>query len=194
MLDSVPIAHHNSGYEGVSAHLATLTNNMLEHDMADSIIIPEGAKAILIANSDKLAIVDKDDYDSLIKCKWYIRKDGYLNNARGKLIHRIIMNPPSNMVIDHINRDKLDNRKCNLRICNQSQNLFNQESVRGGTSKYKGVHWHTKRKGWIAKIMVNKKLIHIGQFKSELDAANAYNESAKKYYGEFARLNAILEK
>src|SRR5574343_1897382 len=142
--------------------------------------------------------VDDEDYEYLSKYKWSIYKRGStyycVSSISGKhrQIHRFILehhsNNLENMVVDHINGNGLDNRKENLRICTIAQNIMNSSKRKGVTySKFKGVTWDKMDKTWIAYIMFNRKRIHIGCFKSEIEAACAYNVAAIKYFGEFAR-------
>ncbi len=139
---------------------------------------------------NKFVIVDNIDYEQLKQWKWSLHGTNY-HYARGwvngqkVLMHRLILNAPGNMDVDHINGNGLDNRRCNLRVYTRSQNQMNARS-RKGTSKYKGIHWNSKHKKWIASIRINGKLKVIGEFDSEVKAAKAYNESANKYFGEFA--------
>jgi hypothetical protein len=143
----------------------------------------------------KFAIVDQKEYDELNKVKWYVQEgDGLyaIHRRGGKTLwmHRVIMNAPADMKVDHGNNDGLDNRKENLRLATNSENNKNRRKMRGNfTSKYKGVFWDKRRKCWVARINVNGKLIHLGSFKSELEAAKAYDAAAKKYHGKFACLN-----
>jgi hypothetical protein len=102
------------------------------------------------------------------------------------LLHRFIMDCPDDMVVDHINHNTLDNRKCNLRVCTQSENLRNQI----GTNKYyKGVYKSGNM--FNARIKLNGKNVNLGLFDSEVDAAKAYNQAALEYHGEFALLNEV---
>jgi hypothetical protein len=108
------------------------------------------------------------------------------------LHHFIIGDPPPGMVVDHINGDRLDNRRANLRFCTLAQNKQNSRPYRGGTSRYKGVSWKRTGKGtgkWLARIRVDGKDIHLGFHKEEEEAAKAYDTAAIRYYGEFARTN-----
>lgn len=91
--------------------------------------------------------------------------------------------------VDHINRDNTDNRLCNLRRCSHKQNLYNQSSTHGSTSRFLGVHWDRARGNWAAKISVAGKTIHLGRFHDELKAAAAYDKAAAHHFGEFANLN-----
>jgi len=92
-------------------------------------------------------------------------------------------------VVDHINHNRSDNRRCNLRTCTQSQNMANRRKHKGLSSKYKGVHWRKKEKRWRAQIRINYRTIYLGQFVDELDAATAYDITALKYFGEFTLPN-----
>lgn len=151
-------------------------------------------------------LIDDEDYDKIKNYTWHISK-GILNynfyirhdiRKNGKLksiiMHRLIMNCPDGMVIDHINGNTLDNRKCNLRICYQKDNTKNRIKRNTKTSsKYKGVSFRSDIKKYRVRIQLNKKLLTIGYFESEVEAAKKYNEYAKIHYGEFARLNIIQE-
>jgi hypothetical protein len=102
------------------------------------------------------------------------------------------MATPKGKDTDHINGDTLDNRRCNLRVCSHQQNISNRKKQRNPTtSQYKGVHLDKARGKWHAKLRSHGRMVHIGYFTSEEDAAQAYNEAARKHFGEFARLNVI---
>lgn len=149
----------------------------------------------------KVALVDDDDYDYLMQWKWYTMNDTRANFFRpvrmgkdGKTVymHRVIMNCPNNMLVDHINRDTLDNRRENLRICNKKQNNVNSIKSRVGTSGYKGVtyeHRNHRTPRWVSQIEINGKNNKIGRFKSKISAALAYDCVAECIHGEFAYLN-----
>ena len=120
-----------------------------------------------------------------------------IGDGKQKIIflHRIIVNAPKDMVVDHINGDSLDNRRCNLRICTHRQNMMNQHK-----KTWKGVA-HRRSRGsikehWQAYITIRddgkKKFKSLGCFyDGPLSAAIAYNEAAKKYFGEYACLNDL---
>ena len=99
-------------------------------------------------------------------------------------MHRFILNLKGRELADHINHNILDHRLCNLRKCTHAQNQMNRKVFCKKISKYLGVSIYI-----VATITVNGKSIHLGHFKTEEDAAHAYDEAAKKYHGEFANLN-----
>ncbi len=143
-------------------------------------------------------IIDDEDFEWLNEYKWYINCGGYVTrfqliNGKRKqfFMHREILNTPENFRSDHINGNKLDNRKKNLRVATQQQNCFNRKQEIRNKSGYKGVCWSKQRKKWMTRIEVNNKKIYLGFFDNKLEAANAYNKGAIKYHGEFARLNQI---
>jgi hypothetical protein len=105
------------------------------------------------------------------------------------MLHRLVMAPPSDADIDHINGDPLDNRRENLRIATTQQNLRNMRPHRDGSSVYKGVSWHKASKKWRAVLTVDGKQQCIGYFRDPAVAAAAYDERAKVAFGEFAYLN-----
>jgi len=146
-------------------------------------------------------LIDVEDYPKVKPYKWHISTKGYAvttivtKNKKRKLLflHHLILkpNPPVSPFIDHKNRDKLDNRKLNLRRCSQSQNSANSIKPKTNKSGFKGVSWNKQMNKWRAVIGHNRKMIRIGWFEKKEDAALAYNETAKKIYGEFAKLNAV---
>ena len=104
-------------------------------------------------------------------------------------MHRLIMLPPPGLVTDHINRNGLDNRRCNLRIATHSQNNANKAPMRGKTaSVYKGVS-KTPYGKWQAMTRTKGKELYLGTFESEIDAAKAYDKKVFELHGEFAYLN-----
>ena len=147
---------------------------------------------------DKFTLVDDEDYEELNQWKWrfdnlaVIRQIWNKREKRGITLsmHREIMKPLKGMVIDHKNHDRLDNRKSNLRICTQSQNLMNIISNRG-SSKYKGVYRHPINNVWIACIRLNSKGYNLGSFKTEKEAAKQYNCAAYILFGKFSYENIL---
>lgn len=163
-------------------------------DITDA--LAEGARLIPLTQ-DKFAIVDAEDYELLSRYNWYAAKDkrsyyAVRNVKRSRIqirMHRIILNAPPGLLVDHINHNGLDNRKANLRLCTPFQNSFNQRPRRGTSSEYKGVHFYKRLKKFMASITLNQKRYHLGYFKSEIDAAKAYDRKAMELFGRFAYLN-----
>ncbi len=141
------------------------------------------------------AIVDADDYDRLAQHKWCVggKKGQYYAQRKSHgtivLMHREIIDVPAGFMCDHINHVRLDNRKCNLRVCTPAQNQYNRLPSEHGTSRYKGVCWHKVSRRWEASIGYQNRLIHIGYFDYAEDAAIAYDDMAIHLFGEFACLN-----
>ena len=144
----------------------------------------------------KQAIVDDADYALLSKYKWCTRRtcNGSLYAVRtcyseeGSIsvpMHRVITSCPDDKVVDHVNHNGLDNRRENLRVCTVSQNAQNS-LPRRRSSKFKGVHWHTRDRKWVAKIKFEGKSTFIGCFTDEVKAARAYDIKAIELHGEFA--------
>ena len=147
---------------------------------------------IQVYGTFRTAIIDYEDYDRVTQHKWYYGKSNKAISTFGDgkdtiLLSRFILDirDPS-ILVDHINRDKFDNRKQNLRLCNKSQNAAN---CKARIYKYKGITYNPRNRNWNAQIKINYKKIHLGCFKTDEGAARAYDEAAKKYFGEFARLN-----
>ncbi len=151
-------------------------------------------------SAGKFVIVDDDDFDTLNSYSWHISGYGYASrytgggrkNASSITMHRQIMNEPNGIGVDHINGNKLDNRKCNLRLASQSQNNMNARPRKNSTSPYKGVYWNEGKNRWTCRLQKENQPVHIGHFLTQRDAALAYNVAALEHFGEFARLNVII--
>lgn len=148
------------------------------------------------------AMVDKDDYDKINQFNWhyalgYARRNIRLDSGerRTEFMHRVIANTPDDKYTDHINGNTLDNRKMNLRHVEQYQNARNARKRNDAASNYKGVNRHKRKQDligkWKAGIQVDKKRVFLGYYESEIEAALAYNEAAKKYFKEYAVLNEV---
>ena len=136
--------------------------------------------------------VDEETYEQFVKgYRFRMDKDGYVrftsrkNGLHSKLLHRMIMDCPEDMMIDHINHDKLNNSRNNLRICTTQQNNMNASKQKNNTSGIIGVNWHKKSEKWRARIRFNKKEINLGLFDNLEDACKARKEGEIKYFGEY---------
>lgn len=151
---------------------------------------------------DKVTIVDDEDYVYLIQWKWFYHIDkksgrtGYayandrVNNKPISLrMHRLIMQPPIDMEVDHINGNGIDNRKMNLRICSHKDNSRNLRTKKINKSGYRGVFYDNERCKWTAQIKINYKSTFIGRYNSKEDAAIAYDMAAIKHFGDYANTN-----
>ncbi len=156
-------------------------------------------------NSEKFGeqtiLIDDEDYEkikgkslSLFKNSRAGKEVLYVRtswiNGKRFLLHRFLTDCPKDKLIDHINHNPLDNRKSNLRICNNAENKMNMGRYKTNKeSKYKGVFIYNKI--ITAAIGFNGKPIHLGKFQTQKDAAKAYNKKAIELFGEFAYLNEI---
>ena len=147
---------------------------------------------------NKFAIVDDEDYEYLNQRKWCfdgryaVRNSPRHHYKRTQIsMHRFIMTAPDNMQVDHKNLNRLDNRKANLRLCTPAQNSYNANKRSHNKSGYKGVSWVKSRQKYLAQIHIEGKTKNLGRFVVLKEAVKVYNESAKKHYGEFARLNQL---
>lgn len=141
-----------------------------------------------------LCQIDEEDFKLFKKYKWYVTVRGYITrDVKGQklLFHRMIMNCPAGMYVDHIDGDPTNNKKENLRIVTHQQNMMNK--MKRNNRKYKGVYWQEHAKKWRSSISVNQKRIHIGYFNNPVEAAMAYNTMAIELHGEYAKLNIINE-
>lgn len=158
-------------------------------------------KIIELKNSNLKTIVDDEDYMEYNNITWSFHKALGVYSSRKTIcyLHRLIMNAPKGLVVDHIDGNKLNNQKNNLRICTQGNNSKNQKKPKNNSSGYKGVmldSWAVSqnlKKKWIARIKVNRKGINLGRYLTKIEAAIAYNKAAEFYYGEYANLNIITK-
>lgn len=148
-------------------------------------------KYITLANGSKTK-VDDDDYQEVSKHSWHLT-NGYpsrhRNDGSGKkmYLHRFVAKTPDNLHTDHINGDKLDNRKANLRNVTASQNHMNRrkDGRKGLTSALKGAQYHKASGLWRSRIKVGDKHLSLGYFKTEMEAHTAYIQAAKEHFGDY---------
>jgi len=151
------------------------------------------------------AIVDAEDFDWLSQWNWIAHKDRHtfyaVRNTSRKLgkrqfirMHRLIINPPKGIQVDHRDGNGLNNSRSNLRYATCQQNAYNRRpQKRSKSSKYKGVSWHKGDQKWHALIKYQQKLHFLGAYSSEYEAALAYNFAAFQYFGVFARMNEFSQ-
>ncbi len=147
----------------------------------------------------KVAIVDGGDYERLSHFKWQAHKDQdglwyacrteYEPRKRRVLMHRLIVDAPDRLYVDHRSHDTLDNRRDNLRIVDGSQSAFNRRHRRTSRSPYKGITFHRGSGMWRARIANIKGRISLGLFSTPEAAARAYDVAARHLHGEFCCVN-----
>ncbi len=197
----VDFHRHKKSADGLQHYCIACVNKVPYRRVPNEYDLCNGVVTITI-HSDKHGIyqsqIDCIDYPVVKKYYWslYISEKSntqYLQSRRKEKkiwLHRLITDAPTNYDVDHIDRDGLNNRRDNLRVCTHSQNLCNQHGTRG-SSKYKGVYWNKNQRRWIAYIKTNGKQVRLGSYRDENKAAEAYNCAALNYHGEFARLNEV---
>lgn len=141
-----------------------------------------------------LAQLDDADHGYFSQWTWYVDSKGYAKRdiqvagrKYPRKLHRLVADAPDGVIVDHINGDKLDNRRENLRLVTPRQNCLNRSANKG--RKYKGVYKNHKAATYTARINADGKSRYLGSFRDPIDAAKAYDEAAKEYFGDYARLN-----
>jgi hypothetical protein len=150
----------------------------------------------------QIAIVDNEDYDrvkgytwfannwtgssKLLSAKTWVEKGGKRHLVS---LHRFLLNLPSNSSVLFRNDNPLDCRRSNMEIVTPKDACRTGRLKRNNTSGYKGVTWSTQKGRWRAFIKVDRRQIHLGFFDDPVEAAHAYDDAARKYFGKFARLN-----
>lgn len=144
----------------------------------------------------RFALVSVEDAELVLARGWSVTPfDAVQASVGGKVtwLHHFIMGKPLAGVVDHINGNRLDNRRSNLRFATVAQNAHNGSSHTGASSRYKGVSWYAPQSNWRARICLYGKIRFIGYFASETEAARAYDKEATRLFGAFARLNFASE-
>jgi len=140
----------------------------------------------------KALLIDDDDYRHYLSHSWSVHRKGYLiysSRGTGLRFHRLVMNAKPGQLVDHINGDRLDNRKSNLRLCDNSKNLANRGPQKNNTSGFKGVYWAKDVKKWKAQIAFQGKRMYIGSTSNIYEAVKMYDNKAVELFGEFAKPN-----
>lgn len=151
-------------------------------------------KEIVMRAGGGIALVDDEDFDTLNAGGWWVNGAGYATRRVRSLrttlmMHRVVVSAPRGVQVHHVNGERLDNRKANLRICTQAQNNVAQPIRASGSSPYRGVHRCSRADRFIAKIRIDGRSKYLGTFTDEIEAAVAYDAAARECHGEFAALN-----
>lgn len=163
-------------------------------------IVPSKARTISLTQG-KVALVDDEDYEWLSQWKWcahkpnktfYAERGVWMNKKMvGLKMHRVILGLSANdgKIVDHRNRNGLDNRKINLRLVNKTINAINRDLQRNNVSGFRGVAYDTEKQKWRAFIYISKVQHHGGYHFDKVTAALAYDQLATQHYGAEAILN-----
>ena len=144
---------------------------------------------IIITKKGQKIYVDKEDFDKIKNWSWCVNAQGYaVANIKNKVVKMnwVLFPTIKGYVQDHINGNKLDNRKCNLRSCTQHENSMNCSTPKNNSSGYIGVV-KVKSGNYVARIMFRRKQIHLGTFKTIEEAIKKRKEAEIKYFGEYVR-------
>lgn len=154
------------------------------------------------SNTGEEILFDLEDYDKIKDYCWYVqytnkeksykRVQGTIKHGQYIKMHRLIIDCPNDCVVDHVNRNPLDNRKENLRVCSQTENMRNRKQNINNKLGIKGVY-QIKNGSYCARIIKEDIAYHIGLFDTVKEAADAYDSKAKELFGEFAYLNNYTE-
>lgn len=145
----------------------------------------------------KFALVDDEDFEWLNQWKWYcephrqtfyaVRRIRLSGNKRKTIrMHRLILDAPEGVLVDHKHGNGLDNRRFEIRLATHSENGFNRGKTVNNSSGLKGAYWQKQINRWYSRITVNKKNIYLGTFSTAREASEAYKQAALKYHGDFA--------
>lgn len=153
-------------------------------------------RRIILNNGKGEVVVDNDSFKELSGKKWYLvngyaARPGKMVNGRREPIvwmHRVIAETPKGKETDHINGNRLDNRKENLRVCTATENRRNVGVKKNSLTGIKGVRLETRTGRFTTRIQIGSGRLHIGTFETAKEAAEAYNEAALKYHGEYAKI------
>ena len=173
--------------------------NRKYHKRKDNNFYNNGEYIIGKLKSGENFIVDISDYEKVSKIYWRKTENGYLYGKKNNefiLFHRLILENElsiydSKIDVDHINHNKLDNRKSNLRIVTRSQNNMNRTPI--NVYGINGVSFQSNINKYVARITINDNAIHLGSYERVKDAINARKQAEEKYFGEYSYANSMME-
>jgi hypothetical protein len=142
----------------------------------------------------QIAVISQSDADWVLQRPWYLASHGYVagsnpSSGKAEYLHRLVCRAGRGEYVDHIDRNKLNNTRANLRICTNAQNNANAPAKRSSKSQYRGVHFNGSF--WVVQICENYQTRHVGSFSDEIAAAAAYNIAARCLRGAFAYQNPV---
>jgi len=152
---------------------------VLHNDYAEVVLYDRANKEI------GRAIIDLDDVEIIKNLKWHLTADGYAAHGEDRLaMHNRVIGIEEGYCTDHINRNRLDNRKSNLRKVTSAENSYNKSLYTTNTSGITGIHWVERINRWEAYIQKDYKKINLGYFSEKEDAMNARKEAEILYFGD----------
>lgn len=155
--------------------------------MASRIELFEDRAEIVTARGQRF-VIDLEDVEKVRGRSWHSNRKGYALAAKGTpLLHRLLLEAPPTMQVDHIDGDPANNRRINLRLCTNAQNSQNQGRRSDNNSGLKGVSWNKQKKRWGTSIGINRKRIHLGYFDTAEQAKAAYDAASALAFGDFKR-------
>lgn len=162
------------------------------NDLNDIIIYKDHAEIVLCDRFNKphnRTLIDLDDVDKVKNIRWCYNGNGEVHNTKIGSLHRFIMNAPDDMVVDHINHDRLDNRKQNLRVCTMQENMFNKKPGINNTTGFKGIIKINDK--YRVTINCNGKSYNLGTFNTIEEALEVYKEKELELFGEYGYYASI---
>lgn len=148
-------------------------------------------------NADRIALIDVKDAHQILgsESKWVCDVNGYAKistkDSRTVYMHRVITEAPRGIFVDHANRDSLDNRRANLRLVTNAQNLQNS-SKSNASSGFKNVHWHPQQEKWMVRICINRRQIIVGLY-ADVNVAAQVASEARRIHHPFSPENSPQE-
>lgn len=132
----------------------------------------------------QLFFIDKEDWDMVKQTSWYVNSNGYLRSNKYGLLSRYIMKEQltEKLLIDHINKNRLDNRKENLRVVTPKENMHNRTVTRNSKSGHNGVTWVEKKNKWFSRIKSNGKITNLGYYENLEDAIKARKKAESELF------------
>lgn len=176
----------------------TFSDNVKRVKPSNELLRVEAGVAYFRIGNNLEFTVDEADIPLVLQYRWWAKKSKTTNSLQHYVIssgekirlHRLLINPGDHEEVDHKDRNPLNNCRNNLRVSDRSQNQMNAvRDKTGSSSKFHGVGWDKSRSKWVARVTAYGKTPYFRRFSDEIEAAKAYDVAARKYHGEFAKLN-----
>lgn len=162
-------------------------------------VIIDGDVAYVTLTKGYTSVIDAADVSLVEGYNWTALETKtdvvYACRGNGKKViymHREILNPPDDKVVDHKDRDGLNNRRNNLRECSKTENAYNVKKHKDNSSGYKGVTWDKSRGKWKSQLSLSGKNTFLGRFDTPEEAFRVYCEANEKYHKEFGNTGETI--